>query len=162
MAVGRRAPDVVVAESGAPVNRAGKRLLGRAEDVEMVHPLCEPEVLTAVARAWGQAGPTDRLAALREVAGELLPRSVPRRSDKAWFDRVFWASYARRLARDWNGEGVDPTLVNSPGLRRAWSRSPATPHVYTLLQSVWLASAPEVRKQQLDPAGNRAETPRAM
>lgn len=131
-------------------NRAGKRVLSRAENVEMVHPLCEPEVLSAVARAWGQAGPGSRQVALREVGGELLPESVRRRSDKSWFDRAFWASHARQLAREWNGQGIDPELVNAAGLRREWSRDPATPHVYTLLQSAWLASiAREMGEQQL-------------
>lgn len=130
-------------------NRAAKRVLGRAEDVEMVHPLCEPEVLTAAARAWRRTGPVDRQTAVRDVGGELLPESVRKRLGKSWFDRVFWASHARRLARDWNGEGVDPSLVNAAGLRREWSRDPATPFVYTLLQSVWLTSAAlEIRDQQ--------------
>ena len=143
-------------------NRAGKAVLGRAENVEMVHPLCEPEVLIAAARAWGTLGPRDRQGAMSQLGGELLPESVLRRSDKSWFDRVFWTRHARALARRWQGQGVDPRLVDTPGLRRAWARDPATPHVYALLQSVWLASAPEMRKQQLDPAGNRVEAPRAM
>jgi asparagine synthetase B (glutamine-hydrolysing) len=139
-------------------NRAAKRALGVAEDVQMVHPFCEPEVLVAAARAWGRAGPTDRQAALRDVGGELLPESVRRRSDKSWFDRVFWTSHARRLARSWDGQGIDPSLVNEAGLRREWSRDPATPHVYTLLQSAWLASArSEVGDQQLSARVNSIE-----
>lgn len=126
-------------------NRAGKQVLGRAENVEMVHPLCEPEVLTAVARAWGRGGPRDRQAALREVGGELLPQSIRKRTDKSWFDRVFWTDHARRAARMWDGDGVDPVLVNVPGLRREWSRDPATPFVYTLLQSVWLSAQSDIR-----------------
>jgi hypothetical protein len=143
-------------------NRAGKRVLGRAENVEMVHPLCEPGVLTAVARTWGRAGPTDRQSALRHVGGELLPESVLRRSDKPWFDRAFWTSHARGVARAWDGEGVDPALVNAGGLRREWNRDPATPHVYTLLQSAWLASASrKMPEQQLEARGERIEAPGA-
>jgi hypothetical protein len=139
-------------------NRAGKRTLGLAEDVEMVHPLCEPDVLAAVARAWGRVGPTDRQAALQEVGGELLPESLRRRTDKAWFDRVFWTSHARRLARAWDGSGVDTNLVRIAGLRREWSRDPATPFVYTLLQSAWLASdSGEVRQQQLSGPRERVQ-----
>ena len=142
-------------------NRAAKRVLGFAEDVQMVHPFCEPEVLVAAARAWGSAGPTDRQAALRDIGGELLPESVCSRSDKAWFDRVFWTGYARRLARNWHGEGIDPSLVHEAGLRREWSRDPATPHVYTLLQSTWLASLrSEVGDQALRARSNAIEASR--
>jgi asparagine synthase (glutamine-hydrolysing) len=141
-------------------NRAGKQILARAEDVEMSHPLCEPEVLRSVARAWGAAGPTSREAALSAVGGNLLPPSVSARSDKSWFDRVFWTDHARRLARNWNGAGVDPAVVNIPRLRREWSRDPATPFVYTLLQSAWLASErSEVRDQQLRTSHELVETP---
>lgn len=143
-------------------NRAGKRILGRAEDVEMIHPLCEPDVLAAVARAWGRTGPANRRTALAAVGGELLPASVLARSDKSWFDRVFWGEHARRLARAWDGQHVDPALVSAAGLRREWSRDPATPFVYTLLQSVWLASARlEPGDQALDGVPEHVQAPGA-
>ena len=48
------------------------------------------------------------------------------------------------------------------GLRREWSRDPATPFVYTLLQSVWLASASaESVDEQLSARGERIEAPGA-
>lgn len=143
-------------------NRAGKRLLGVAEDVEMLHPLCEPEVLCAVARAWGHSGPPSRRVAIQSLGGELLPPGVIERSDKSWFDRVFWTSHARRVSRAWNGQGLDPELVDVTGLHREWSRDPATPFVYTLLQSVWLASqashVPQMTDQSLGARGERVQT----
>lgn len=133
-------------------NRAGKRALGRAEDVEMIHPLCEPEVLIAAARAWGRAGPAGRQAALEEVGGDLLPALVRARRDKAWFDRVFWGEHARRFARSWSGQNVDTDLVDVHGLRREWSQDPASPFTCTLLQSVWLSSDSGASGQMPDQA----------
>jgi len=141
-------------------NRAGKRLLGQAEDVEMIHPLCEPEVLSAAADEWGPTGPPTRRVALESVGGDLIPPSVRARSDKSWFDRVFWTNRARSVARSWNGEGVDPLIVNGAGLRREWTRDPATPFVYTLLQSVWLESdLLKMRNQRFGARDERLEAP---
>ena len=144
-------------------NRAGKRALARAENVEVAHPLCEPEVLRAVADAWGASGPPNRRVATEALGGDLLPRSVRERSDKSWFDRVFWTDHARRWAQEWGGEGVDAAMVNVPGLRREWARNPATPFVYTLLQSAWVTSqrsnALELGDQSLGGRGERVESP---
>ncbi|HEY2437667.1 MAG TPA: asparagine synthase-related protein [Solirubrobacteraceae bacterium] len=143
-------------------NRAGKAALGRAEDVQMLHPLCEPEVLATAARAWGRSGPAGRQAALVVLGGESLPDALRARRDKAWFDRVFWGEHAHRAARTWTGQGVDPALVNPAGLRREWSRDPATPFVYTLLQAAWLASAPpEMGDEALGSPRQRVQTPGA-
>jgi len=139
-------------------NRAGKQALARAEDVEMIHPLCEPDVLTTVARAWGRAGPPSRRAAIESTGGELLPASLLERTDKSWFDRVFWTGHARRVAEGWDEEGLDPGLVNIPGLRREWDRDPATPFVYTLLQAVWLRShSLQLGNEQLRGSSERIE-----
>jgi hypothetical protein len=143
-------------------NRAGKGVLARAEGVEIVHPLCEPEVLAAAARTWGRLGPPGRQAALGELGGESLPTALRARRDKAWFDRVFWGAHARRLVHGWNGQGVDPGLVDRDRLRREWARDPATPFVYTLLQAVWLTSAPrELVGEPLGAPRERVEAPGA-
>ncbi len=144
-------------------NRAGKAVLARAEDVEIVHPLCEPAVLCAAAAAWGRMGPVGRQAALLgELGGESLPTAIAARRDKRWFDRIFWSTHARRTVRNWNGEGVDPELVNADQLRAEWARDPATPFLYTLLQSAWLASAPvELGDEPLDGLAERVQAPGA-
>jgi len=119
-------------------------------------------VLAATARAWGPIGPAGRRPALGELGGESLPAALRARRDKAWFDRVFWGEHARRAARAWTGQGVDQVLVNHEGLRREWSRDPATPFVYTLLQAAWLASAPlEVSDEALGGRGQRVQAPGA-
>ena len=106
--------DVASAHGGGEVGPSSaigpeRPRFGLPENVQMLHPLCEPEVLAATARAWGRVGPAGRQAALGELAGESLPARGAR-DDKAWFDRVFWAGHSRRLARAWNGEemGSDP------------------------------------------------------
>lgn len=122
-------------------NRAGKRVLGAAADVKMVHPLCEPEVLATAASVYGRRGPASRAAALAEIGGDVLPAAVHARGEKASFDRVFWSRHARETARGWEGDGADPDLVDPRGLRREWASDVPTPFSYTLLQAAWLASA---------------------
>ena len=56
---------------------------------------------------------------------------------KAVFTATLWGERSRRLAAAWDGEGVDPEVVDVDVLRRRWREGTPGPH--TLLQSIWLA-----------------------
>jgi asparagine synthase (glutamine-hydrolysing) len=104
-------------------------------------PLLDHAFLAALARAGGARGLGDRTALMRHLFGDLLPEAVLSRRSKAVFHEVYWAEPSRRLAADWDGQGVDSDLVDVDALRSEWAKP--HPHALTaiLLQSVWLASA---------------------
>ena len=115
---------------------ASLALLAADAGAEIRHPLAAARFGAALAREL--AGPPAREAALQRVFGPLLPEELYRRRTKAVFDEAFWGSAARGLARDWQGEGADPSLVGHEALRREWSRPVPDAHSFTLLQAAWL------------------------
>ena len=75
------------------------------------------------------------------LVGDLLPPTLIGRSTKARFDDVFFTEHSRELVAGWDGEGVDPELVDLDRLRAEWESPTPAPHTFTLLQSVWLTRA---------------------
>ena len=75
------------------------------------------------------------------LVGDLLPGALLNRSTKARFDQVFWTEHSRELVADWQGEGVDPEIVDLDRLRAEWASPTPEAHTFTLLQSVWLTRA---------------------
>jgi asparagine synthase (glutamine-hydrolysing) len=122
-------------------NLAGKRALAEAHEVEIAHPLADPQVLAAFARAYGSAGPRDRRRELPALLGPLLPTEVLERTTKASFDGALWAGGGRAFAEHWDGSGVDSELVDAERLRAEWLSDRPDPHSWALLQAAWLASA---------------------
>jgi asparagine synthase (glutamine-hydrolysing) len=108
----------------------------------VVNPLLDLDLWAAVAAAAPRGGYTTREAALTLVAGKRLPAELVARRTKAGFDGVFFNEHARALAREWDGGGVDATLVDAAALRAHWlGASTPDPHSLTLLQALWLRSA---------------------
>lgn len=109
-------------------------------DVTMVHPLVAARVVDALATAGGFAGFGSRRALLEVLASGNLPTELLERRSKATFDAPLWTATARQFAARWDGEGVDPALVDVGALRRHWRTG--HPHILstTLLQQAWLAT----------------------
>ncbi len=129
------------------------RTLGVEIGVGYVPTFGEPDFVTAVAHAAGFWGWTGRTATMRALFGDLLPREVLERRTKATFTNAVFTVHTREFARQWNGEGVDPELVDPEVLRDNWLSD--FPHAPTmaLLQQAWLASrravgevAPQLRE----------------
>ena len=80
-----------------------------------------------------------RTEALQTLFAHLLPHEVATRTSKAVFSAALWGEESRTLAEAWDGEGVDPDIVDVDALIRRWriERQPG-PHV--LLQSIWLGT----------------------
>ncbi len=110
-------------------------LLARAHDVELAHPFLDTRFLDGVAALPRRARFHDRAAGLERVFGRELPAA--RRRGKAHFDAVLWGSESHALAAAWEGDGVDPELVDVEALRARWAAGAKGPH--TLLQSIWLS-----------------------
>jgi asparagine synthase (glutamine-hydrolysing) len=68
----------------------------------------------------------------------VLPEALVRRSTKASFGEVFWGDEARTAMAGWDGQGLDPSIVDIERLRAEWNAPAPDPHTVALLQSVWL------------------------
>jgi asparagine synthase (glutamine-hydrolysing) len=79
---------------------------------------------------------------MEALAADVLPAAVLARSSKSQFAEVLWGPAARELAAAWDGEGIDPGLVDAGRLREAWSAELPDTQTITLLQSVWWTRAP--------------------
>ncbi len=116
-------------------------LLARDEDVLVAHPLASPGFAAAMAAVPLRERFGARSAAMLALFGDILPEEVLRRQSKASFDRAFWSTHSRSLAEGWEGDGVDPSLVDPDALRRVWSGDDPDPRSFTQLQAVWLATS---------------------
>jgi asparagine synthetase B (glutamine-hydrolysing) len=129
---------------GSPALRVGLQGLDAiAADwsVELSHPLHAPRFLAALAAQPREHQRRSRSAAMEALVGDLLPVEVLRRSSKSHFAEVLWGPAALELAASWDGDGVDPELVDAGQLRRLWTLAEPDTQTITLLQSVWWTRA---------------------
>jgi asparagine synthase (glutamine-hydrolysing) len=117
-------------------------LLAAAHDVRVSHPLIDPRHLAALAGEGGRAGYGTRGEAMLALFGDLLPRELFTRHTKAVFDSALWGPRAREFAAQWDGDGIDPALVDADALRAAWIGPSPSLAAGTLLQDAWLSSQP--------------------
>lgn len=117
---------------------ASLAVLARDANVAVIHPFSDARFLAAMAALPREARPHSRTEALRSLVGDLLPEALVERSTKASFGEVFWGEQARALMTSWDGDGVDPSIVDVARLREEWSSPTPDPHTVALLQSVWL------------------------
>ncbi|QLQ36354.1 asparagine synthase-related protein [Micromonospora robiginosa] len=153
----RRAHRAVRAEQRAEPHRLARRIawhlsrrdltlarLGLAavaadHDVLAVSPLAGDGFAAALAARHGRLRSPSRGELLAVIADAALPPVItaPRRA--ATLDEVFLRSATRELVRDWDGSGVDDSLVDVRALRRVWSTWPIGAGTAALVQQVWLA-----------------------
>lgn len=116
------------------------RTLGSEIGVEYVQPFQESDFVASVAAAAGFWGWTGRTTTMRHLFDDLLPRTVLERRTKAVFNNAVFTEHTREFARQWNGDGVDPDLVDPEVLRENWLSSfPHAPSM-ALLQQAWLVT----------------------
>ncbi|HWC25317.1 MAG TPA: hypothetical protein VG474_01925, partial [Solirubrobacteraceae bacterium] len=120
--------------------RASLAVCAAAEDVLLAHPLCAPQLWSAVAHAAAaRGGFASHERALQALFSGWLPDALAARTRKASFDAAFWHRHSRAFAAGWDGDGVPRALVDVDALREHWrSPSPACPSL-TLMQAAWLA-----------------------
>ena len=94
--------------------------IGRFHDCTMVHPFLDPIVLGAVGAAAHPHGFDRRAAALAALFPGLRPTVLAARTDKASFRGVFSREPSLAAAAQWQGEGVDPALVDVAALQGIW------------------------------------------
>jgi hypothetical protein len=125
------------------LTRRSLALLGRDTDTDVVHPLLDPEFMTAICcfgvspeRAGGRAG------LLRQVFSGSYPEAALRPRPKATFAEVFWRCHTRLLLAAWDGGGVDTAVIDPARLRSEWDRPQPDLCTAMLAQQVWLATLP--------------------
>lgn len=117
-----------------------RRILAAPYDVQLTSPLLQAEVVHAFAREGGVLGPGDRSAVLRGLLPDLLPDEVLGRSTKAAFTGAYMGRPSRELVAGWQGDGVDPALVDVDALRGLWRSDVRVALTAALLQQAWLAT----------------------
>lgn len=126
------------------LTRYGLGLLAADEDARIVHPFVDPGFLASLGRFLGRRGAGGRTKVMRALFGDLLPEAVVMRPTKASFAEAFCGPHSRRLIRDWDGDGVDPALVDTERLRAFWrdgSDMQRLGRTALLLQAAWLGRA---------------------
>jgi asparagine synthetase B (glutamine-hydrolysing) len=129
---------------GSPPLRVGLQglaALAADHDVRLSHPLHDPRFLATLAARPGEHRARTRSESMEALVGDLLPAEVLRRSTKSHFAEVLWGPASRELAATWEGDGVDPELVDVERLRLMWAERLPETQTITLLQSVWSARA---------------------
>ena len=83
-------------------------------------PLLQARVVTPLRANGARSLWGDRTVVLRSLVPDLLPPDVLERVTKAEFGGAFMARHTRAFADGWNGEGLDPQMVDAVELRRMW------------------------------------------
>jgi asparagine synthase (glutamine-hydrolysing) len=121
------------------------------------HPFVDAGFAAAVAALPRHDRFAGRTAAMKELFGDLLPRELATRRTKAFYDFAFWAEHSRRFVESWEGEGVDPELVDLAALRTEWQQPNPDSRTFPLLQSAALArEALSVARQLAQAVGSLA------
>jgi asparagine synthase (glutamine-hydrolysing) len=77
---------------------------------------------------------------MRALFGDLLPARLLERTTKAGTSRAYEGPRTAEFVERWNGEGVDPDLVDPEELRRAWRPGDGqNGRAILQLQAAWLA-----------------------
>jgi asparagine synthetase B (glutamine-hydrolysing) len=123
---------------GALLGAHNYRLLGEEFGVTVVEPLLDPGFLTALGRAVGRWGFDSRTEAMRITFGDILPDAIVRRSQKASFNSAYMGEPTHTFAREWDGTGLDDSLVDADLLRAEWLSERPAALANALLQQAWL------------------------
>lgn len=114
--------------------------VGDTADCLIAHPLADPMLLSSLAHAWSRRGPADRTDVMQAVVGDLLPRQIVEREDKAILASVFIGAVSKAFIEQWDGSGVDPEWVDPVALRQVWARQYPYAGSFNLLHQAWLAA----------------------
>jgi hypothetical protein len=114
---------------------------GNTLDTTVVHPFQDPLFLAAIACRYPRAAWKSRGEAMTELFGDVLHAKVRSRRTKASFDSIFFNDPSRAFVREWDGSGVDTSLVNVDSLRAAWTAPSVDARSLSILQAAWLANS---------------------
>jgi asparagine synthase (glutamine-hydrolysing) len=121
------------------LSRAILAALARDAGVELRQPFLDARLFKAVMAETPTEGFPSRNAGLEAFFGDLLPRAVAKRTTKAVFTEVFWSPESRDFARQWDGTGLDHSLIDPDKLRQEWLKPAPDARSNNCIQAAWLA-----------------------
>ncbi|MGE0877300.1 MAG: asparagine synthase-related protein [Acidimicrobiia bacterium] len=116
------------------------RALAGEHGVDLFHPLFDERFVGALAGAQRLRDWRGRPSLAERYFGDLLPHDVLTRPTKARFDHVYFGAATRSFVREWDGTGVDATIVDVDSLRRVWQRPVIDGGTALLVQQARLAA----------------------
>lgn len=123
-----------------PIGAQTRAAVAARHGCRLVEPLSAPAFVASYAAFGGRWGGLTRDAGTRLLGGGLLPDALVRRTSKAYFNGSRFGPASRAFARDWDGSGVDDSLVDPEALRDAWLSAVPPAATAMLLQQAWLAA----------------------
>ena len=108
------------ATPGLLIGLANRDWLAASYGARFAHPFLHPAFVDAIARQGGRLGYAGRTDVMRRVFGDLLPDPILARETKASFNSAFHGEATRAFAQDWDGTGIDPTVVDVEVLLSLW------------------------------------------
>jgi asparagine synthetase B (glutamine-hydrolysing) len=122
------------------VGTASLATIAAGEGAHVAHPFLDHAFGAAIAALPGAQRFETRTEAMMHLFGDLLPTELLERRTKASFDGAFWNEPSRAFVGEWDGSGVDDTVVDVEALRAEWSKESPDPRTFTLAQSAWLGT----------------------
>lgn len=105
---------------------------------ELLQPLTDRRVISAMLGACGRWGPPDRGTAARLLYGDTTPAAVLDRRDKGEFSAAVFGPASRAFVEQWDGSGVPDDLVDAERVLQAWNDPSPAYTSFALLQHAWL------------------------
>jgi asparagine synthase (glutamine-hydrolysing) len=137
------ANEVRLASRYMELATAATAAMAAGTGVRLVEPFFDPRYVRAVYADAPPQGYPSRTVAMERNFGDILPPELSGRTSKAMFTEVFVGPETRRFAREWDGRGVDPELVDVEALRTRWLADRADVRTLVPLQAAWLATQPD-------------------
>ena len=134
----RRALVRLLSRRSPAMGSANRAAIARQRNVSYVDPLSHPRLAASIAWKYGWLGPAGRTQLFRREFGTLLPDEIISRQSKAFFNHAYFGPDTRAFVAEWDGTGVDPSMVDADSLRLAWQQPLIAPQTALLLQSAWL------------------------
>lgn len=103
-------------------------------------PFLDPTFLGPFASAGGWRGWVGRTEMMRMLFGDVVPEEICRRTRKAEFGAVAFGAATRAFLVEWQGEGVDPDVVDIDAFRAAATAEWPPFGAQMLVQAAWLAT----------------------
>ena len=119
-------------------------LIATEEGARLFQPLLDPVFVAALGRSAGPLGHRGRTNAMRTVFHGLLPDELLARTTKPDFTSAIFGTWTRDFVHDWDGSGVETSLVDLEALRKAWQKPSPPAGTSLLIQQAWLGRVPTV------------------
>jgi asparagine synthetase B (glutamine-hydrolysing) len=120
--------------------RSAMDTFAAVEGVRLMEPFYDRRVVMSVVNHGSAEGFRSRGKALEELFSDLLPRDVLYRGTKAVFNDVVFGPSARAFASEWDGTGLDDTLVDPELLQAEWSKPRPNVRSISCLHQAWYSA----------------------